>query len=255
MTTVTQQLEKVQAVVDPQQEKTFVKMLVYGSAGSGKSIFASTFPKCLIFDTDRSHGLYKKFFPNNKYIEKNFFNVLQQSIKKIEDGSFPFETIVIDSVTALENEAIALAKGLDPAHWSDALYTSKGKKLGYDEWGNISSSTIALFTYLKKLPINLVIITQIEDVHDSGAIIAKPNLIGKGANESLHFAEHVGFMEAKTGRTGKIERLLHLSSTVGDKFKAKARLMQGNVEPIKNPHYDKVLKLLQEDTNHLFFGE
>lgn len=239
------------SVVKPQP----ISILLYGAAGSGKSILANTFPKALIFDADRSHKMYQAAFPNNIVIVDDIIPSLQAAIKKVEDGTNDkFDTIVIDSLTALENEAIAFAKGFGVNTWGQNLYTNKGKSLGYQDWGNISGSTIALLTYMRQLPINLVIITQIETLMDNGVMKYRPNLIGKGQNESLHFSDIVGYMEAVKGKTG-MERYLHMTSAEDDKFVAKARTIAGNLPAIKNPTYTKIYNAITQNENKLDFTD
>lgn len=228
-----------------------ISMLLYGHAGSGKSIFASTFPKPLIFDADNGHKIYEdqKLFPDAKYVRGDkLMSYISSAVTQIKDGKFGYETIVIDSLTNLENIAIQQFKGYNSKNWETNLYSSRGKKLGYDDWGAVSSSSIAILTELRKLPVNVVIITQIATRNDGGHEKYAPELIGKGQNESLHFADFVGYMD-KT----EDGRLLHLSSTNTDKFEAKARLGVENVQPIKNPHYDKIISLIKDSKTDLQF--
>lgn len=226
-------------------------MLIYGSAGSGKSIFASTFPKPLIFDADNGHKIYEEqgLFPDAKYVRGDKLMLyLVAAIDQIKKGKFEYKTIVIDSLTNLENIAIQSFKGYNSQNWETNLYSSRGKKLGFDDWGAVSSSTISVFTELRKLPVNVVIVTQLAIRNDGGHEKYAPELVGKGTNESLHFADFVGFM-TKT----EDARLLHLSSTENDKFDAKARLGVENVQAMKNPSYDKLIKLIKETKPNLQF--
>lgn len=236
-----------------------ISVLLYGKAGTGKSILAHTFPKPLIFDFDNGHKLYADKFPSSKVLTEedgDLFSLLQEAIKKIEAGdkTFQYETIVIDSLTNAENKAVANAKGMNATNWVGQLYTGKGKALSYQDWGGISGSTIALFTYMRSLPINLVVITQIETAYDNGVQKFRPNLVGKGSDESLHFPDFVCFIQTKNGDKG-IERYLHLSSTEDDNFIAKARLLGGNVEAIKNPSYKKIIDLVNKDKLNLNFND
>lgn len=233
----------------------YISMLLYGQAGSGKSILANTFPKAVIFDFDNSHKRYKKHFADNTYVQgSEAFKLLQIAIGQVIEGKNKFQTIVIDSLTNAENQAISIKKGINSQNWATSLYNSKGRKLNYDDWGDVSSSTVALFTELRSYPVNVVIITQVENVHDNGKMIAKPMLVGKGQDESLHFPDFVGYMSKQEGKDG-VERYLHLSSHMNDSFVAKARLIQGDVEPIKNPSYEKIMKLIDNDKFNLNFND
>jgi hypothetical protein len=233
-----------------------ISMLLYGRAGSGKSILASTFPKPLIIDSDNSHKLYEasKAFPDAIYARgSQSVLALQKAVGQIKDGKNKFETLVIDSLTALENIAITSFKGLSLQNWESSLYTNRGKKLNYDDWGAVSGSSIAILSELKQYPVNIVIITQLATHMDGGVEKYYPELVGKGQNESLHFADVVGFLEVAEDSEG-MSRLLHLSSTSNDRFVAKARSVSGDIRPIKNPSYQKLLTALSETTNNLNFN-
>lgn len=226
-----------------------LSVLLYGKAGTGKTILASTFPNALVFDFDAGSKLYESHFPDNKYVRGgDMIKMLQGAIQQVKNGTFKYDTIVIDSLTNLENEAIAAAKGNTSENWVTNLYSSGGRKLGYTEWGNISGSTISILTELRKYDINVVIITQISTGSDNGRNYYQPNLVGKGADEALHFPDFVVYM-TKTEEG----RFAHLNSNESDNFVAKARLVQGDIAPIKNPNYDKMIKLVEKQTNKLNF--
>lgn len=234
-----------------------ISMLVYGKAGSGKSILASTFPKPLIIDADGGHKVYESsgVFKDAKYVRGNLcLAALQKAIKQIKEGNNEFETLVIDSLTALENKAVSQFKGLNSDNWDTNLYTNRGHKLNYDSWGAISGSTIALLSELRDYPVNVVIITQVSNQSDSGKEKYYPELVGKGQNESLHFADIVAYME-KIEDTNGIARLLHLSSTENDAFQAKARSVQGYLKPIKNPTYKKLIAIVGNPVLNLDFND
>lgn len=232
-----------------------ISLLLYGKAGSGKSILASTFPKPLILDADGGHKIYqeKKMFPEAKYVGgKMVFAGLQKAVSQIKAGENEFETLVIDSLTNLENMAITSLKGLGSNNWETGLYSNKGKKLYQDDWGAISGSTIAILTELRAYPINVVIITQLGVSNDGGVQKYVPQLVGKGEQESLHFSDIVGYMEVVEGTDGN-DRLLHLTSTSNDKFTAKSRLGISDIPPMRNPSYEKIAELIKTTKVDLSF--
>jgi len=259
-------VSKKKAPKKEQAKVPAISMLLYGKAGVGKSILANTFPKSLVFDFDNSHKMYKETFQDNTYISGavqikkgnkitnlSMIQLLQISVEQIKSGTFQYETLVIDSLTNLENDAVAFAKGLSEASWHKSLYSQNGKKMTYDNWGNISGSTISLLLELRKYDVNVVVITQVDTKQVDGTEKQYPQLIGKSQNESLHFPDFVGYMTKAEGKSG-VERYLHLNSLTNDEFVAKARLVQGEVDPIKNPHYSKIAELVSANKSNLDFS-
>ena len=253
--TKTEQIESIHSKTMKKTKNKPIHMLLYGNPGAGKTILASTFPKALYFDFDSGTQHYEDAFKENKYIRGDkLIDYLAKAIEQVREGTFEYETIVIDSLTNLENNAIARFKGLNSSNWATNLYSSNQKKLFQDDWGNISGSTISMLSNIRDLPVNIVIITQIDTVKDNGTIKYAPSLVGKGQYESLHFADVVGYLFTKAGET-KEERYLAVSATLDDNFYAKARILSGNAEPIKNPSYEKLVKLLQTEEVKLDFSE
>lgn len=240
-------------------DEVYMSLLLYGKAGSGKSILASTFPDAMILDADNGHKNYKKQFPEHVYIPSNYcLDALSYAIDelatkgRLEWKGKIIKTLIIDSLTNIENMAISQAKGVGAADWHKNIYQGKGKmrKLTYDDWGSVSGSTIAMLTNLRNLPINTVIITQMSKTFMGDRIIYTPNLVGKGADESEHFADILGFMTVGDGG-----RWLHVYSNEDDNFVAKIRAMKNKVEPIKNPNYEKLLEIMQNKKSELDFSK
>lgn len=230
-------------------KKEKIHMLLYGDAGSGKSILASTFPKCLYFDFDRGTTRYEKHFSGNKYLRgEGLISTLQKALQKAKEGTLEYETIVLDSLTNLEKMAINKFKGLGVDDWNRSLYRDSNKKLEYDGWGNISGSTTAILSHMRDLPVNVVIITQI--AKDKEGLVAKkqPDLIGKSVMESLHFADVVGYLYKEDNT-----RYLAINARESDRFYAKARTLAGEQPPIEKPNYEKLAKVLGQDEIKLEF--
>lgn len=229
-----------------------ISLLLYGDAGVGKSVVASTFPKCLYLDFDQGTKVYRSKFPDNKYLtyqDGDLFTFLKEAIKQVKAGTFKYDTIVIDSLTNVENKTIARYRGVSPDNWDTALYRDL-RKLDYDNWGSLSGSTTSLMTYLRDLPVNSVIITQVGFKDE----MKYPQLIGKGKTEATHFADYLGFMTASR-EDDKTVRHLHFSAGAFDKFIAKGRFAGEVPEAIKNPNYNKIIDLIENYKGEFDFSD
>ena len=154
-----------------EKKKKYLKILVYGSAGNGKTHFALTFPKCAVIDTESGTD----FFVGKSGI--GAFDVLgvrsyKEAIKAInyleQKGQGKYETLVIDSETRIyrnlvvtgqkvvEDRAIKHRKSVDDAG------------LGYREWGIIKHKYESLMDLLYNLPFHTVITCWLKDVYTGG---------------------------------------------------------------------------------------
>ena len=109
----------MKSALDLQLELDFLKVYVLGSYGTGKSIFASTFPtEGYVFDFDQGAKSYRGrpwFYDTFPLTWKGWieFDKAMKSVKKeVEAGKF--KTVVIDSTTSMQDAAMARALQIDP---------------------------------------------------------------------------------------------------------------------------------------------
>ncbi len=83
---------------DPVKEKKYLKIALGGDAGSGKTLFALSFPKVAIIDGERGTDPYrgKRQF---KSFRANRWGQLEAPIKWLKNNPGVFETLVIDPMT------------------------------------------------------------------------------------------------------------------------------------------------------------
>lgn len=97
----------------------FKKIFVAGDYGTGKSVFASSFPKpAFVFDFDlgittyRNSGFDYSQFPLTALGWVEFEKTLREVRKKVEDEEYT--TIIVDSTTTMTDLAMERAMQLDP---------------------------------------------------------------------------------------------------------------------------------------------
>jgi len=171
----------MQNAKDLKPDTTFLKVFAVGDYGTGKSVFASTFPTPgFLFDFDNGVETYAGGdweylqFPTSALgwveFEKAFRQIRERALAK------EFKTIVVDSTTTLTDMAMERALQLDPKR------SATGGPLWnvhYQHVRNLLEPKLRAFT---NWPCNLVMIAHQQIVQDqeTGAILGvEPLLTGQ----------------------------------------------------------------------------
>lgn len=168
------------SALDVTVSNQYLKVLVVGGPGTGKSQFAATFPTPgYVFDCDGGIVSYKKKdftysqfdLSNAGYVD--FTRELKATVAEAKEGKY--QTIVLDSTSSLTDMAMERALTMDP----------KRSPTGGPVW-NIHYSMVkhlveSTIKALVSLPCNLVVIAHKEIVknEDDGSVVAvEPLLTG-----------------------------------------------------------------------------
>ena len=131
------------------EEDPTLKIMAYGKSGTGKTTFASTFPKPILFLQCDKKGVISIRRRKDTYFKQvdtwedfeEAFNLL-----KDDDGNF-YKTVVLDTVTSWQEVVMA------------SVYTGAGM-ITQQTWGKCSSKMKTWLTNLIDLPLNVVILAQ-----------------------------------------------------------------------------------------------
>lgn len=135
----------------PAQRNQAVKVLAYGENGSGKSIFALTFPQIGYVDSESKVGVYEndpRFKDNLVGIADTaeYYNVISLMETVIKDTK-NFSTLVVDSLTSI-NEGMEVA--------AMEQEEARAKKKG----GNIDDATVSMRGW-GKIKLNTTRVSQL----------------------------------------------------------------------------------------------
>jgi len=170
----------------------WIKLLVYGAPGSGKTNLLSTLPDPLVVLLTEKHGAMtvKRVNPNAKIIfiedKKKIVNGKVQVIKKAADVLYevlerlgteehPFVSVALDSLTDMQQILLSDMKGGKP-----------GAQVSLQEWGKLIDKTKHLVVQLRNLNMHVGVICLSDEVQDNNQrLIFRPQLAGKKLPSSL----------------------------------------------------------------------
>lgn len=219
----------------------YLRVLVYGDSGDGKTTFIGTFPDLLVFDLD--NGLKPIAHRNPKAIMlweyEDPYSILFEvlNLARFKKGAFAAEgalgktkTIGIDGLTIGGNLFMKKIRGLKT-------------KAGFDEYGELLSKMTSLLDLLKVLPYNVVVTagTMYDKDEATGAYIGRPNIVGSTRDIINYYFDEVYYLRSESyfDQVEKKSKRKYLAHTQRySYFPAKTRWNKRKLpEAIENPSY------------------
>ena len=233
-------------IVKPSVVMKHLKILVYGSPGAGKTVFAATAnddkhtsPALLIDLEGGTLSIADKDIDVVRITEFKQFNEVYEYLR---NGS-QYKTVIIDSLTEVQKlnmyEILQQAVATNPARDPDMPRI--------DEWGKSVEQMRKLVRYFRDLPMHVIMTALAQEVRDErdGSITVKPALPGRLSDEVSGFLDivsYLGVLEKSVGEERKVVRQMLTQST--GKFIAKDRsgkLDQFVEEPTVTKLLDRIL--------------
>lgn len=155
---VTKRIQNVSSIEKP------MRVALYGRAGSGKTTLACTFPNTLLLDIKDEGTDSVADVKGLKVLAAEDWDDIEQVYWYLEGGKHSFKTVVIDTVTQMQDFAIAevLSKKKKKVEDAGGFGT-----LTRQEWGDVASLLKVWIMNYRNLPINVVFIAQ-ERVFNAG---------------------------------------------------------------------------------------
>lgn len=240
---------KVQGFQPVKDTKAYVKLLIYGHGGAGKTRFCADAPSPYWFDTERSTETLRNW-PEYSHIPvkipKDVDELRSDVTKLVKDPEV--ETIVLDSMTTMHDhfmrvrahELVANAR----VHYNDP-YAFRDADYKY-----ATQVFTDLFDFLQHAPINVVLIgherreyTLAEDKRTRILDGIYPDITPRLQDSVTRLVNVVAYMEVKPSQQKERTRKLYLNPT--GLIEAKNRL---NIQEtfLTNPSWNDVFKNIQE---------
>lgn len=152
----------------------YVRCLIYGESGMGKTPLSATAPKPIFIDSD--DGLLSISALNLPSLKVNDYEDLNDAIDflKKKKNQKRFETIVVDDLTEIAEVVLANLEG-----------TEKDGRRAYMKLFRETKKVIRRF---KKLPYNIIFICKLTILNDDGLLIRQPAMSGKALPEWIPYS-------------------------------------------------------------------
>lgn len=203
-------------------------MLCYGKSGTGKTTFASTFPKPYIFDFD--NGMLSQRGKDIEYDTYTSWKACELKLQELEK-SCPYETLIIDSVSTMQEYMM-----------QEILSVNKRVIPTLHEWGRLVDWLQDLFMRITKMSHNIVVTAHEQVLQDevSSEILVLPLIVGKKMPGQIPlWFDEVYRAQVARGQQGK--PLYQMITTADVRYTAKSRL--GVLQPVEdNLTFDKIME-------------
>jgi len=174
------------------QFSPYIRALIVGDTGSGKTSYATTFPNPTFITTGKNLTTLAR--NESSYIqianENDLFNVKVA----LDKGEFTTDTLVIDMVEDLQD---ILFKQRFAAEKRDPWNVKN------EDWNWLGAKMNGIFESLSELPVHILYLSRTKDVggYDGEQLVVKPSVIGSFANQIYNYVDYALFLE----RRGPVE--------------------------------------------------
>ena len=140
------------------------KILVYGAPGTGKTMFALTFPRVALVDTEGGADLYGGRYTFDVLRTKSFTDILAAIEAVKADNGRTWQTLVIDPITIVWQ--VLQDAGQQAAEARATRYNRPADDvvLTQRDWGVIKCRLYNAMTDLTNLPVNVILTAHLKDV-------------------------------------------------------------------------------------------
>lgn len=206
------------------ESEPYVRALVYGDPGTGKTVFAAKFPKPFIIDVENGTSSLRNHdeLSGVKVHNLGKFDEMQEIFNDFRSGGgMEFETVVIDSLSALQQK-----------HLAEVIERDKSRDSKVPTLLDYKANTAVMQRLLiafRDLPKNLVITAHstFDKDDNDGRMYIRPDVTPRLSQTVVGLLDVIGWMH--TGE-GEKEGKQYLQIRPSRKVVAKTRI--GGLEPI-----------------------
>lgn len=250
-------------IVDVEELTEYVTMVLYGRSGTGKTTFAGSFPMPgLLIDCNDRGTRSVRGVAGLKVLPARTLDDVKQAYWLLESGKHKFKTVIIDTVSMLQDFAIRHVLSESKRNVEDGDLGGWGTMRKQD-WGDVSTIMKAQLMNFRELPMNVVFIAQDrtsrEDGNDEDGGISPevgPRVMPSVASVMNAAVDWIGntfvkekVITIKTGVKKKERREIQYCIRIGphSSYITKVRKPKEVEVPrfIADPSYDKLMELVK----------
>jgi len=228
----------------------YLKILVYGKPGVGKTVFASTAPRPLFVDFEAGTlsitGKPIDVVSLTSYIQlyEIYMELYDRETGQLKGNKY--DSLVIDSLTEVQklNMDMVLSSGVEAKPTKDRDVPE------LRDYQKSMAQIGRLVRAFRNLPMNIIFTALPVEVRDekTGIITAiKPSLPGKLSDEVAAYMDIIGYLwvEDVTGENGQTKKMRKLLTQPSEPFYAKDRSPGGKLGTIvEEPTIPKIMEMI-----------
>ena len=205
-----------------------IRFMVYGESGSGKTVFASTWPDPIFLDLD--DGMASIDRPVSR-IEITNWQQLQEAYLYLAYSKHPYRTVVVDSLNESQWQSMQHVINNFPA-----IRRAYDNLPSMSDYGKALDDFDKFIRYIKSLPLNVVFIAQLAKREDPEEM-AQPQFTGKATAQNVsRMMDVIGYLYKAESPEPVKPRIMTFDAS---RYVAKDR--SGKLPPeIDNPTYAKL---------------
>ncbi len=219
---------------DASEDELFMKLLLYGDSGAGKTWMASAADKCAILLTERNgeHSI-RMSNPDALYVYVTSPEQVREFFRAALEGELAeqgIKTLVVDGLTEIQRM------------FKDEIEAERGDgEFSVRDWGTLHEKVRGVLRMLRDLPYH-VVCTALAQTYDGDEIhYVKPQFQGKTfPDEVMQYFNAVGYVfkrgASARGRRGAAKKDAEATVEHAVMFDGPARIKSKNCHPLRGTH-------------------
>lgn len=212
------------------EKKFYIKMLIYGDNGTGKTVFGASAMDCdvckeVLFVNIEGGMLSITDRKTLDHWDISEFVEIKDVLKFLQEEEHSYKAVVLDSITELQLRSLdAIVKDAMAAPPKGKPRTDEDE-IRIDDYGKNTVAMRKVLRGFRDLPMHVIMTAlAVENKDEDGVVTVSPQLTEKMANSVMGYVDIVAYMHAKkVAKDGKEELVRSFLFQPYGKFRAKDR--------------------------------